>query len=48
VYYVAAETGMGLEERGEEPFVAQIGLGSPFASVVETGQVAVGSLVAET
>lgn len=46
---VAAETGEGLEERGEDLFaVVQIGLGNPFESVVEIGRVVVGSLAAET
>jgi hypothetical protein len=44
---VAAETGKGSEERGEELFVVRIDLGSPFALVVGIGWVAVGSPAVE-
>jgi len=45
--FVAAETGKGLEERVGGLFVVRIGLGSPSASVVGIGRVAVGSPAAE-
>ena len=47
MHFVAAETGKGSEERGEELFVVRIDLGNPFASVVGIGQVVVESPAVE-
>ena len=45
--FVAAETGKGLEERGEELFVVRIDLGNRFASVAGIGRVVVESPAVE-